>query len=145
MNFTFNVPLQTIIRHLTLLKHGLYLRAIDGAKIDSRYSTLLKNIYKRATFRVKITKDLRTDKISINKGFRHGDLISPQLFTLVFGDLIKKLPWENINENGNRTFLNHLLQLCVLQITSNIKLFADYRVFISSDLREFKQYNRTTK
>jgi len=39
-----------------------FLTAMDDAGIDSRYSTILKNIYKEATFQIKIDNDQKTGR-----------------------------------------------------------------------------------
>lgn len=63
---------------------------MDEARNDSKYFTLLKNIYRSATFRVKITKNLRTKKFSINTGVT-------QLLTLALEDVFKMLQWERLS------------------------------------------------
>lgn len=67
---------------------------MDEAGIDSKYFTLLKNIYRSATFRVKISKNLRTEKISVNRDVRQSDPIFPKLLTLALDDVFKMLQWE---------------------------------------------------
>lgn len=51
---------------------------MDDARIDSRYSAIINNIYDNATFHVKIDDDPKTDKIQLGKGVRQGDTISPK-------------------------------------------------------------------
>lgn len=67
------------------------LNAMDSARIDSRYSNLIKDCYVNATLQVKITEYLITDKIPIRWGVRQGDPISPKLFTLMLEDVFKGL------------------------------------------------------
>lgn len=109
---------------------------MNNARIDSRYSLILKNIYEHATFHVKIDEDLETDKIQIRRGVRQGDTISPKLFTLALEDVFKQLNWENVGINIDGTFLNNLR-------------FADDIVLINSDINELRsmiqQLNNASK
>lgn len=82
--------------------------AMENARIDSRYTNLLKFIYRNATLQVHISEDITTDKISIGKGVRQGDTISPKLFTLAMEDIFKKLPWQTNGINVEGKYLNHL-------------------------------------
>lgn len=43
-----------------------FLQSMDKARIDSRYSKLLKNIYENTTLHVSIKEDPKTNKIKIN-------------------------------------------------------------------------------
>uniref|UniRef100_A0AAR5PMZ0 Reverse transcriptase domain-containing protein n=1 Tax=Dendroctonus ponderosae TaxID=77166 RepID=A0AAR5PMZ0_DENPD len=66
------------------------------------------NIYDKATFHVQIDDDL-TDRISLGKGVRQGDTISPKLFPqhqkiYVF----KKLEWKNKGLKMDGVYRNHL-------------------------------------
>lgn len=70
-------------------------RAMDNARIDTRYSRLIEYIYKKATIQMIIDEDTTTDKIKVEKGIRQGDTISPKLFTLALEDIFKKLSWQN--------------------------------------------------
>ena len=97
--------------------------ALENARVDSRYSTIMKAIYSKATFHVKINDDIKTDKIKIGKGVRQGDTISPKLFTLALENVFKQLNWENRGLNIDGTHLHHLR-------------FADDIVLISTDMDE---------
>jgi len=101
------------------------LEAMNRARIDSRYSKLIRYIYEHATLRVKLEEDWMTGRVKIKRGVRQGDTISPKLFTLALEDVFKDMSWEQkgININGNR--LSHLR-------------FADDIVLISSDADEFE-------
>lgn len=93
----------------------------NEAKIDSRYTDLIRNIYQGAILHVKINEDVTTKKIPIQKGVRQGDSISPKLFTLALEDLI----WEQKGVNVDGKFLSHLR-------------FANDIVFMSTDAANLK-------
>lgn len=84
------------------------LKSLDSARIDSRYTTLIKQIYENASMQVRIDDDLKTDRIPIKRGVRQGDTISPKLFTLALEDVFKKLDWQNNGINIDGVRLNHL-------------------------------------
>lgn len=113
-----------------------FLTAMEDARIDSRYCNIIKNIYDKATFHVKIDDDLKTDKILLGKGVRQGDTISPKLFTLALENVFKQLAWEEKGLNVDGIRLNHLR-------------FADDVVLISTDIEELnvmlKELNAKSK
>ena len=112
------------------------LDSMDNARIDCRYTEVIKNIYKNATMHVKINDNLKTNQINIKRGVRQGDTISPKLFTLVLEDVFKKLQWQTKGIKIDGSFLNHLR-------------FADDIVLISSDIHELaemtKELNQASK
>ncbi|KAF2894939.1 hypothetical protein ILUMI_11235 [Ignelater luminosus] len=83
---------------------------MECARIDSRYKkrNLLQHIYDKATFNVELADDLKTSKISLNRGTRQGDTISFKLFSLVLELAFKNLNWNNKGININGRYLNHL-------------------------------------
>ena len=113
-----------------------FLKAMDRARIDSRYTNIIKNIYQNATFHVKIDEELQTNKIKIQRGVRQGDPISPKLFTLALEDVFKELAWEKKGIRIDGSYLNNLR-------------FADDIVLISSDVSELgemlEQLNNAAK
>lgn len=94
----YNIPLHLAFvdyqKAFDSIETWSFLTAMEDARIDSRYSAIIKNIYDKATFHVKIDDDLKTDKILLGKGVRQGDTISPKLFTLALENVFKKLEWE---------------------------------------------------
>lgn len=84
------------------------LQALDNARVDSRYSDLMKYIYEKATSTIKIDNDTKTKQIKLERGVRQGDTISPKLFTLTLEDIFKKLNWEHLGINIDGKKLNHL-------------------------------------
>ena len=67
---------------------------MDLARIDSRYSNLIKYIYRQATLEVKINDDMCIEKIQVKRKVRQSNTISPKLFTLaleyIFKDCLRK-------------------------------------------------------
>lgn len=98
---------------------------MDDARVDSRYTELLVDIYKNATFHVRVNEDLETERIQLNRGVRQGDTISPKLFTLALENIFKTLTWDKKGINIDGSHLNHLR-------------FADDIVLISSNIQELK-------
>lgn len=123
----YNVPLYLAFvdfhKAFDSIETWSFTQAMYDARIDSRYTNLLENIYKDATFHVKINEDLKTDKIRIGRGVRQGDTISPKLFTLALENIFKTLQWKNKGINVDGSYLNHLR-------------FADDIVLVSGNLQE---------
>ena len=69
------------------------MRGLDNCRVDSRYSQLLKAIYKNATSYIQLHEP--SEKIQLKRGVRQGDTISPKLFILALEDIIKPLDWTN--------------------------------------------------
>lgn len=136
----YNVPLHLAFidfhKAFDSIETWAFIQAMDDARIDSRYTNLLKNIYENATFHVKINEDLKTDKVKVNRGVRQGDTISPKLFTLALENIFKSLQWETKGINIDGSYLNHLR-------------FADDIVLISNNRHELsdmvKQLNDASK
>lgn len=125
----YNVPLHLAFvdyeKAFDSVETWAVLNAMNEARIDTRYSNLIKHIYENATLQVAIDEDTSTDKIKIEKGVRQGDTISPKLFTLALESAFKNLAWENKGINVDGTRLNHLR-------------FADDIVVISNDINQLK-------
>lgn len=136
----YNIPLHLAFvdfhKAFDSVEPWAFLQAMDDARIDSRYTNLIKAIYKNATFHVKINEDLKTDRIEVKRGVRQGDIISPKLFTLALENVFKTLQWETKGVNIDGLYLSHLR-------------FADDIVIISSSMQELsemiKQLNEASK
>lgn len=126
----YNIPLHMAFidyhKAFDSIETWAFLTAMDTARIDTRYSNLIKYIYENATLQVSIDEDLVTDPIPINRGVRQGDTISPKLFTLALEDVFKRLQWESRGINVDGVYLNHLR-------------FADDIVLITSDANELER------
>ncbi|XP_044767130.1 uncharacterized protein LOC123323016 [Coccinella septempunctata] len=136
----YNIPLHLAFvdfyKAFDSVEPWAFLQAMDDARIDSRYTNLIKAIYKNATFHVKINEDLKTDRIEVKRGVRQGDIISPKLFTLALENDFKTLQRETKGVNIDGLYLSHLR-------------FADDIVIISSSMQELsemiKQLNEASK
>lgn len=84
------------------------LRAMEKARIDSRYTNLIRHIYNKAVLHVRIDEDMMTDQVKVEKGIRQGDSISPKLFTLALEDVFKDINWEGKGVLIDGEYLNHL-------------------------------------
>ena len=91
-----------------MLERWAILRAMNNARIDSRYTNLLRHIYENATIHVKVDEDLSTGKIPVKRGIRQGDSISPKLFTAALEDIFKQLNWEGKGVIIDGQYLSHL-------------------------------------
>ncbi|MCH9657352.1 reverse transcriptase family protein [archaeon] len=115
-----------------------YEKAFDSVEINSiinsltaigtptTYTNLLNDIYTNCKSIIKLNSS--SNEITINKGVRQGDTISPKLFTTCLELVFRKLNWTE-NRNGiniNGKSLNHLK-------------FADDIVIITHELKENEQ------
>ena len=132
----YNVPLHLAFvdyqKAFDTLEIWAVLHAMDAARIDSRYSNLIKDIYEHATLHVKVEEDLITGRIPIKREVRQGDTISPKLFTLAMQNAFKNLTWKQNGINIDGQFLSHLR-------------FADDIVLISNDADELGTMLRELK
>ena len=125
----YNVPLYMAFvdykKAFDSVETWAFLSALEDARIDSRYTALIKNIYENGTFHVKVSDELKTDKITIGKGVRQGDPISPKLFTAALENVFKRLNWEDKGILIDGIRLNNLR-------------FADDICLLSSDFEELR-------
>lgn len=99
------------------------LNSLRNCAIDSRYITLIENIYKNAQMYVKTFRN--TNPIYIRRGVRQGDVLSPKLFIAALDDALRNVNWTNKGINIDGVNLNHLR-------------FADDIVLLSADPHELQ-------
>lgn len=125
----YNIPLHMAFidyhKAFDSVETWAFLTAMNDARIDSRYTALMEDIYKEATFHVKINDDLHTGKINLNKGVRQGDPISPKLFTAAIEKVFKQLNWDEKGMKIDGAYLSHLR-------------FADDIILTSTNIEELK-------
>ena len=66
----------------------------------------MKDIYTDSSVTVYLHKE--SEKISIKRGVRQGDTISPKLFTSTLESIFRRLNWENKGLKIDGEYLNHL-------------------------------------
>lgn len=99
------------------VEHWAVFNSLHRCQIDAQYVDVLRELYVAATMQVKL-HDL-TSPISIKRGVRQGDTISPKLFTAVLEDVMKTLQWDQRGININGVYLSHL------RFADDLVLFAD--------------------
>lgn len=146
----YNIPLHLAFvdfhKAFDSIETWAFTQAMDDTRIDSRYTNLLKYIYKNATFHVKMDEDFKTDKIKVNRGVRQGDPISPKLFTLALENVFKKLQWEMKGINIDGSYLNHLrFADDIVLINSNVHELSDMLKQLNDAAREIGLKMNITK
>ena len=82
--------------------------ALANQGVDPAYITILRDLYSGATSTLKLHKD--SNQISLERGARQGDNISPKLFTASLQDaIINKIDWEEKGINIDGKHLSHLI------------------------------------
>lgn len=66
-------------------------QALNISRVDSRYRSLIHNIYQGATIKIYLEDDLQTRQMA----FKRGDTISPKLFTFAMEHIFKKVKQKN--------------------------------------------------
>ena len=108
----YNVPLHLAFvdfqKAFDSVETWAVIESLENARIDSRYTNIIKNIYENATIQIKLDDKTKTNTIKLKRGVRQGDTISPKLFTLVLEDCFKKLKWDTKGINIDGVHLSHL-------------------------------------
>ena len=83
-------------------------KALENQGVDQAYITMLRDLYYGATSVLKLYRD--SDKIKLERAARHGDNISPKLFTACLQDaIIKMIDWEGRGLNIDGAYLSHVI------------------------------------
>ena len=81
------------------------LTSLQEQGIEEVYTEILKNIYMDSSVTVHLHKE--SQKIRIKRGVKHGDTISPKLFTATLESILRRLNWENKDVKIDGEFLNN--------------------------------------
>lgn len=124
----YNKPLFLIFvdyeKAFDTISQSKMLQALTECRVDYRYTAIIKNIYEKATARVKIHEN--TQDFPIERGVRQGDVLSPKLFTTLLEYMFKKIGFDEMGININGEKLSHLR-------------FADDIVIIADRIDEAKE------
>lgn len=101
------------------------LESLQRCQVDWRYIQVMRCLYDAATMSVRV-QNQQTGSISLGRGVRQGDVISPKLFTNALEDMFKTLDWKGCGININGEHISHLR-------------FADDIVVIAESLQELQQ------
>ena len=71
------------------------------------FSGVLKCLYNNATMLIRAQEQC-TEAISVKRGVRHRDVISPKLYTATLEDTLKQLEWKGLCININGEYITHL-------------------------------------
>ena len=117
----YNKPLILIFvdyeKAFDTINQQIMLRALTEARVDHRYTTIIKNIYQNAKASVRLHED--TADFPIERGVRQGDVISPKLFTTLMEFMFKKVDFGDMGIKIDGEKLNHL------RFADDIVLIAD--------------------
>lgn len=106
----YNIPLCLIFvdfeKAFDSVEINAILNSLLASGVESGYVKLLKNIYTDCT--TSTTLDNLKTTMSIKKGVRQGDTISPKLFTCCLEYVFSQLHWENKGIHIDGEYLNHL-------------------------------------
>ncbi|GBP52888.1 Retrovirus-related Pol polyprotein from type-1 retrotransposable element R2 [Eumeta japonica] len=79
---------------------------LEQQEIPSYYINIIKNIYWNSKARIHL--ETSGKKFKIEREVRHGDLLSPKLFSVAQENIFSKLEWDNFGLNVQGVKLNHL-------------------------------------
>lgn len=87
------------------ISHNSIWNTLQLFDIDQKYINVIKNIYANSTSRVKL--ETRGGEITIERGVRQGDPLSPKLFIAVLETIFMKLKWKQKGIEMNGRYLSH--------------------------------------
>lgn len=74
------------------ISHSSIWKALRSCNVEEKYITILRNIYTNSSSIIKL--ESKGDKISIERGVRQGDPLSPKLFIAVLEDIFQNISWS---------------------------------------------------
>jgi hypothetical protein len=88
------------------------LEPLERCQVDWRYIQVIRCLHESATMFVQV-QNQQTKPVSLHRGVRQGNVISPKLYTNAMGDMFKTLNWKGrgININGEYISLSRDLQM----------------------------------
>ncbi|CAH2254525.1 jg25688 [Pararge aegeria aegeria] len=102
------------------VSHECIWETLKAQNVEIQYITILKNIYKNSTSRVKL--ESIGPSFPVSRGARQGDPVSPKIFIAILEYIIRKLDWKNQGLYIQGKYLNHLRfadDVVLLSETSN--------------------------
>ncbi|GBP05697.1 Retrovirus-related Pol polyprotein from type-1 retrotransposable element R2 [Eumeta japonica] len=106
----FNQPLYVAYVDYTkafdTITHTSIWKALNVCGVSKTYINIIKNIYSKSTSRIKMEN--KGKQISIEKGVKHGDPLSPKLFIAVLECVFRNPDWS---QNGICVLGHHLSHL----------------------------------
>lgn len=111
--------------------HSSIWEALKTQDVENKYIDILKYLYRRCKSSVRLDKI--GPPISINRGVRQGDPLSPRIFIAVLESVFRKLNWakKGININGN--ILSHL------RFADDIALFSENAKDMESMIKSLQE------
>ena len=111
--------------------------ALANQGVDPAYITILRDLYNGATSTLKFHKD--SNKISLERGARQSDNISPKLFIACLQDaIINKIDWEEKGINIDGEHFSHLI------FADDIILIATYSARTTRNACRHQQLQQTS-
>lgn len=110
------------------VSHASIWKALSDQSVPNSYIQILKNIYDNSTSRVKL--DQLGPAISIRRGVKQGDPLSPKLFIAVLQSIMKNLNWERKGIRIKDRYLSNL------RFADDIVIFSESRKQLEEMINE---------
>ncbi|XGW13392.1 hypothetical protein V3C99_000039 [Haemonchus contortus] len=96
------------------------IEALGNQGVPTKYIRMLRELYDNFTTRISLF--YKEVIIDVERGVRHGDTISPKLFSAALENIMRHLEWEDLGVNVDGRFLHHLrFADDIVLITPNIE------------------------